>query len=374
MSEKIAIKRLTASDLTFFEWHFRNRNAGNQKAINLNADVFIEKMYPSLPDLATGLDGRIPLDLSLYGPGLAGELNLQRKIIKIGSYKNWRLNGEFVYNPESDPTRFNNLAPGDIAVLEFSGAVQPTACRAFLLAAAVAEDQEAKAAFDEFLGGKSMEVLSAEDTSALLGRARLLDSHPIRALTLQAELEEAAAGGSQARERLYARPSGRRLTVADLRRARENVEDIGQAGEELVNAYLTQIERSGEIDRFTWVSAANAIAPFDFMITRESGAETPLDVKSTTGDFSRPIHVSLNEVRAMIAMADYAIYRVYEIGEGRAKLRIAANVRTLANQLLESLRELPEGISADSFSVSTDCLEFGPELVVQLLESEETVT
>lgn len=39
MSTKIAVKKLTASDLTFFEWHFKNRNAGNQKAINLNRNV-----------------------------------------------------------------------------------------------------------------------------------------------------------------------------------------------------------------------------------------------------------------------------------------------------------------------------------------------
>ena len=40
MLKKLAVKRLTASDLTFFVWHFRNQPAGNQKAINLNADVF----------------------------------------------------------------------------------------------------------------------------------------------------------------------------------------------------------------------------------------------------------------------------------------------------------------------------------------------
>jgi len=49
MSRKLAVKRLTTSDLTFFEWHFKNRPAGKQKAINLNADVFNE-LYPTLRD------------------------------------------------------------------------------------------------------------------------------------------------------------------------------------------------------------------------------------------------------------------------------------------------------------------------------------
>ena len=40
MSQKLAIKRLTASDLTFFEWHYRRTPAVRQKAINLNAVIF----------------------------------------------------------------------------------------------------------------------------------------------------------------------------------------------------------------------------------------------------------------------------------------------------------------------------------------------
>jgi hypothetical protein len=92
MIRKLAIKRLTASDLTLFEWHFRNQAlGGNQKAINLNADVFIDKLYPGLPEIAAKTGGKIPLDLFIYGPGLEPEYNLQRKIVKFGTYKNWRL-------------------------------------------------------------------------------------------------------------------------------------------------------------------------------------------------------------------------------------------------------------------------------------------
>src|SRR2546426_10861620 len=98
MKRKLCVKRLTDSDLTFFEWHFRNRNAGNQKAINLNADVFVEELFPVLRDSAPP-SGKLPIGLFIYGPGTGGELNLQRKIMKGAAYKNWRLNGEFVHNP-----------------------------------------------------------------------------------------------------------------------------------------------------------------------------------------------------------------------------------------------------------------------------------
>ena len=61
MSRKLALKRLTASDLTFFEWHFRNHNAGNQKAINLNADVFVEELFRALPEVSIETRGKIPI-------------------------------------------------------------------------------------------------------------------------------------------------------------------------------------------------------------------------------------------------------------------------------------------------------------------------
>ena|SRR2546427_4177546 len=141
MKRKLCVKRLTDSDLTFFEWHFRNRNAGNQKAINLNADVFVSILFPVLPDIARRRGGRLPVDLFIFGPGLKPEYNLQRKIVKIGSYKNWRLNGEFIYNPENDPERFNCLRAGDFAVIEFQGDVEPEAARMVIVSAAVAEDR-----------------------------------------------------------------------------------------------------------------------------------------------------------------------------------------------------------------------------------------
>ena len=141
MFDKAALKRLTRSDLTFFEWHFRNRNAGNQKSINLNADVFIDALYPSLPTITRGIGDKVPIDLYLYGPGKKLAYNVQRKIIKGSSYKNWRLDGEFVYNPEDDPKRFDSLSPGDLALMLFEGDPHPVALSLFLLSAGNPDDE-----------------------------------------------------------------------------------------------------------------------------------------------------------------------------------------------------------------------------------------
>lgn len=45
---KIAVKCLTSSDLTLFTWHFDHTVGSRQIAINLNADIFIKKLYPEL--------------------------------------------------------------------------------------------------------------------------------------------------------------------------------------------------------------------------------------------------------------------------------------------------------------------------------------
>ena len=114
MNNKILIKRLTASDLTLFKWHFENINAGNQKAINLNRDIFIDILYPSLPIVAEEEGWRFPLDLYLFGPGLHKEYNLQRKIIKGGTYKNWRLDGEFISVVEELSEVMNEELPNGV--------------------------------------------------------------------------------------------------------------------------------------------------------------------------------------------------------------------------------------------------------------------
>ncbi len=46
--ERFALKRLTDSDLSFFETHFRSKRFGDhrQKGINLNSDVFVDHLYP----------------------------------------------------------------------------------------------------------------------------------------------------------------------------------------------------------------------------------------------------------------------------------------------------------------------------------------
>ena len=160
---KIAVKRLACSDLTLFSWHLETQSVGRQTAINLNADVFIHRLYPQLPELAKQGQSQFSVDLSIYGPGQAARHELKQKILKGAKYKNWRLNGAAIDNPSESPERYNCLAEGDYAIMEFYGETKPKAVKMTLVCASVNEDKQIHSLLDGVMPSRSMAALSAEE-------------------------------------------------------------------------------------------------------------------------------------------------------------------------------------------------------------------
>ena len=83
MVDLLALKRLTASDLTFFERLFRTMKAGNQKSINSNADVLTGILYPGLDAFVSDAKDEIRFPLTIYGPAAAGAYRITRTMIKM---------------------------------------------------------------------------------------------------------------------------------------------------------------------------------------------------------------------------------------------------------------------------------------------------
>jgi hypothetical protein len=372
MAQRLALKRLTASDLTFFQWQFVHRNAGNQKAINLNADVFIDMLYPNLPESTQSQNGRIPLDLYLYGPGLAPEYNLQRKIVKFGTYKNWRMNGEFVTNPPDDPDRFNILNPGDFCLFDFQGELIPNTARVVFVAASLIEDASLHNQLHQFLRNRKMMALTSQMLNEVIAAAGVHEQHPVYDLLLENALEDASQGGIEGIRRLQSRVrvSHRRISSATLQQARENAGRIGRLGEEFINNYLSGLKREGTIHNFEWVSDDNAVAPYDFRI--EVAEEVVLiDVKTTENSFNNPLHISYNELLQMRDVARYDLYRVYEVRGTTAQMRIAFNLNEFSRNILRILEELPQGVRPDGISVDPLLLQFEDPILIQLWVDEE---
>lgn len=369
MSRRIALKRLTASDLSFFRWHFENTpTGGNQKSINLNRGVFIDQLYPALPDAPQALSGRLPIDLYLYGPGLTGELNIQRKIIKGGSYKNWRLNGEFVQEQQQ---RFEPLAPDDFVLLEFIGEIVPDQARALFVAKAVAQDMPLYNVMSTFLPAapRAMRTVTVEQLTDLLRAATgLATDHPAHEFMLDADLEDAAQGGQQGIIQLRRRRARRTITLDDLRRARVRAEQNGERGEHFVNEYLDGRLESGTVTGYTWVSLNDPLAPYDFEVSDPAG-DFRLDVKATDGEFDRRIHVSYGELQAMTELGiRYDLYRVFNMDGDTASLRVAADMREWGKRVLSTLGDLEAGVGVDGVSVDPRTLHFAEVINLRLTE------
>ncbi len=368
MKKRLCVKRLTASDLTFFKWHFLNKNAGNQKAINLNADVFINTLYPELPDLAEDMSGHIPLDLTIFGPGHSKAYNLQRKIRKIVSYKNWRLNGEFVENPEGDLERFNILVPGDLAIMEFMGISYPNASNLFLISSISPEDTNLHQGLKKWLDNRKMASVDIPDLQQMVLNSSIDRAHPVNDLfsEFNTDLEDAALGSFEGIKRFKQKRPGRNISQEQFRKVRESAESVGRHGEEYLDLYFAWLVQKGELKQYKWISDINAISPFDFEIVNNKDI---IDAKSTSGDFNRTIHVSCGELHTMAeSESRYDIYRIFELSEKGAKLRIASDLKSFAQSVITNLQNLPQGVEIDSISVHPESLKFGTKKVLPSIE------
>jgi hypothetical protein len=137
-------------------------------------------------------------------------------------------------------------------------------------------------------------------------------------------------------------------------------------GEEFVQLHLEQLKNNGTIREYQWVSQETAVSPFDFWVENPE-SKVLLDVKATTGRFERNLHISVPELETMSNdPTTYLIYRVYEMSDGSAKLRISESTKDFAREVLEVLRKLPNGVQSDGVSVNPSTLRFGAEITLSL--------
>ena len=83
---RFAIKKLTRSDLTFFEYQFRRQNAGHQKSINLNrSQVYIANVIKCR---APGNRDPLPTEINNCNQWLDRQIELisPKIIVTLGRY------------------------------------------------------------------------------------------------------------------------------------------------------------------------------------------------------------------------------------------------------------------------------------------------
>jgi len=358
MARKLALKRLTASDLTVFRWHFINRPAGNQKAINLDKSVLVDSLFPELAKPGTVPNPRYNLELKISGPGTCSPHTLVRKILR--QQKNWRLNGEFIDGPIDDPQRYSYLAADDFAFFEFRGDQVPEAIHMLLISAANPQDAQLHKALSQIFVSGSMRVIDEQFIHDVLERSGVAGRHALSDWAEGALLEEIGLGSAAATLNLYKRRNRRGLTPEEFLEIRGRAQSTGISGERYLNDWLLDWQRKGECYDVEWTSSTNAIAPFDFRLKESAfGVERRIDAKSTTGEFETPLHMSRAEItEAVRGGVYYDIYRLYRLSEDGAEMRAAYDVGPALAPILEALEDLPHGISVDSISIDPRILQF----------------
>jgi hypothetical protein len=335
--------------------------------------------YPNLADYAEiQPEGEISFPLSIYGPDAAGLYRLRRKIVKGDAYKNWRLNGELVHDPEGEPNRFDELRPGDLAVFGFQGRIAPETVTMILLAQASVEDAGLVANLASLVPGRrSMASVKPIRLAEALVAVGSSEDHPLHLLArdseMEAALEDAAMGGAGGPIVLgRRRRRGRPVTSEELARAKELAERTGREGEALVDHYLDGLVNSRGTWEYEWTSTLNAVAPYDFRCQSSGGAmgdrEFKVDVKTTRGDWTNNFHLSMGEVNeAAESPIEYFIYRVSDLDEGGGgTLQVSKDIRAFAASVSDAHdRAMPDGVRADSFSVPVDTLDWSDPIRIE---------
>jgi hypothetical protein len=365
MADRIAIKRLTPSDCTLFEAVFRSIDAGNQKSINLNADVLIDRLYPGLTASGTTSENEIALPMTIYGPAGKPAHTITRKIIKNSTYKNWRLNGEFIRGPVDDTSRYDNVRPGDLAVMAFTGASSPARLDMILVSQTDPADAALYASLAALFGNKSMIAVTQAQIASAAATAAIPENHPVLVAAadpeLEAALEDAAQGDFEGAGKVLKNKPSRRISKADLLKAKAKAELVGQDGEGLLNGFFAAQVESGKLTAYVWTAATNAIAPFDFEVTDAQGQKVLVDAKATNGAFENTIHLSLAEIIEAAGPTPYQIYRLFELHADGGRLRISDDISPLAAKLkLIHETHMPAGVRVDGFSMGTAALTWGP--------------
>jgi hypothetical protein len=219
--------------------------------------------------------------------------------------------------------------------------------------------------------------LSPVDISSAIGESAEAESHPIISFAKDEETEaaliDAAQGGFEGTKKLLKNKKAKPVSRSDLHEVKLKAEAIGHGGEGLVNGYLSSEKISGHISDYDWASNENAILPFDFKITMPDGTQILIDVKTTSGDFSAPFHISMAEIIEAAESDNYKIYRVSGINDDGGHLRVSENIKQLCVSIKTAHEEsFSGGIRADSFSISTSELKWGDSLYFAFPDEEQS--
>jgi hypothetical protein len=270
--------------------------------------------------------------------------------------KNWRLNGDFIVAPDSDPGRFYPvMQEGDLAIIGFDGAEWPAATTVVLLSQSADIGLWSDLTARVSKGLLSMVRLDESDLQALATRHVLPAGHVIRQLAGRSAILPATTALpvpaaptnvpvpippiSAVPAPASKKPTSTPMTTPGQLAARLAAASLtGQLGERMVDAYL-RLQQTADVPVHTWVSEKFAEHPYDFELLAESGSvQSVIDAKATSQAWTSEFFMSSAELAfAAASSVPYHIYRVSGVDASGGELRISDNINAFATAVMKSL-------------------------------------
>ncbi len=164
-----------------------------------------------------------------------------------------------------------------------------------------------------------------------------------------------------------------RIRKYDIVRAQKLFTEIGKRGEEFVAEYFDKLKHKKCITNYNWVNKSSESGyPYDFYYQDLSDNVVYLDVKTTKFDFKQKIIYSNKEIDFASTVSNdcYNIYRVYNLTESNAKLRICKNCTTHFNSINGNIIKFQENLNRINTGVQSVNIAFEPTISNLVFDKE----
>lgn len=184
------------------------------------------------------------------------------------------------------------------------------------------------------LVGLKTHIITDEDKAYVCLKNIMVNKINQSSVDIQKEIEIISQTGVQSKK----------YKPFDLEKAKKNMAFVGKRGEELVNEYLEQLKNMHKVESFEWMNKSKESGlPYDFVLNQKEY----IDVKSTRFDFTQSIVFSNQEVdfaNQQKSDFDYSIYRVFDLTEANANLKICTQCMPYMEQLNKNVQTFNEAI------------------------------
>jgi len=142
------------------------------------------------------------------------------------------------------------------------------------------------------------------------------------------------------------------LRPFDLERAKFIIKEIGRKGEELIQDYLDRLMLRKTIRSFDWKNKSRESGlPFDFEVIAASTGSSYIDVKSTSYSFKQEMIFSNHEIKFMRRQPYYQIFRIFNINDNPARLKICTDSKLFAKTIGGTIEDAEKSLKRHNSEV-----------------------